>query len=167
LHTLEPAGDSLAATHIPDCPICTSNATQTEDLGATLGLSVPQTIPSAELDQRVLGVTSAQRESAGHGTDTPDPANTTHHQAIPAPRQRLAIATTATRLTTAARSGSPLPVYARPAVCQPRCQHRTGRKHQTIRQLLSRDCGATPPDNGQDRERAQLGCVGPGPAWTE
>lgn len=63
LHALEPAGDSLVAAHLPDCPICTSTATQTEDVGATLGLSVPQTIPSAELERRVLRVTGAEGDA--------------------------------------------------------------------------------------------------------
>lgn len=30
LHALEPAGDSLVTAHLPDCPICTTTATQTE-----------------------------------------------------------------------------------------------------------------------------------------
>lgn len=63
LHALEPAGDSLVAAHMPDCPICTSTATQTEDVGATLGLSVPQAIPSAELEQWVLSVTGTEGEA--------------------------------------------------------------------------------------------------------
>lgn len=62
LHALEPAGDSLVAAHMPDCPICTSTATETEEVGARLGLSVPRAIPSAELEQRVLSVTGAKRE---------------------------------------------------------------------------------------------------------
>lgn len=63
LHALEPAGDSLVTGHMPDCPICTSTATQTEEIGTTLGLSVPQTTPSAELEQRVLNVTAAKQET--------------------------------------------------------------------------------------------------------
>ena len=58
LHALEPAEESLVATHLPDCPLCTGTAAQTEDIGATLGLSVPEAIPSAELEQRILSVTS-------------------------------------------------------------------------------------------------------------
>ena len=59
LHALEPVGDSLVTAHLPDCPICTTTATQTEQVGATLGLSVPQTDPRAELEQRVLSITGA------------------------------------------------------------------------------------------------------------
>jgi hypothetical protein len=59
LHALEPAGDSLVAAHLPDCPICTTTATQTEEVGATLGLALPQADPRAELEQRVLRATSA------------------------------------------------------------------------------------------------------------
>jgi hypothetical protein len=60
LHTLEPADESPVAAHIPHCPTCTSTAAETEEIGATLGLSVPQANPSAELEQRVLSVTSAK-----------------------------------------------------------------------------------------------------------
>jgi hypothetical protein len=63
LHALEPAGDSQVTAHMPDCPRCTSTATETEEVGATLGLSIPQAIPSAELEQRVLSATAAKRET--------------------------------------------------------------------------------------------------------
>ena len=63
LHALEPAGDSLVTAHMPDCPICTTTATQTEEVGATLGLTIPQTDPSAELEQRVLNITGDTREA--------------------------------------------------------------------------------------------------------
>ena len=57
LHALEPAEESLVVAHLPDCPICTSLAAQTEEIGAMLGLSVPEMSPSIELERRVLGVT--------------------------------------------------------------------------------------------------------------
>ncbi len=57
LHALEPAEESLVAAHMPDCPSCTDIIAETERAGATLGLSIPEAIPSAELEQRVLGVT--------------------------------------------------------------------------------------------------------------
>lgn len=60
LHSLEPAEESLVAAHLPDCPICARVASQTEELGAMLGLSVPETIPSAELEQRILSVTGTR-----------------------------------------------------------------------------------------------------------
>ncbi|MGH3572783.1 MAG: hypothetical protein ACRDUW_13270, partial [Pseudonocardiaceae bacterium] len=47
------------AAHLPDCTVCTTTAAQTEEVGATLGLSLPEAIPRAELEQRILGVTSA------------------------------------------------------------------------------------------------------------
>jgi hypothetical protein len=59
LHALEPAEESLVAVHMPDCPTCLSIAAETEEIGATLGLSVPEAIPSAGLEQRVLSVTGA------------------------------------------------------------------------------------------------------------
>lgn len=61
LHALEPAEEALLATHMPDCPACTRTVAQTEEIGATLGLSVPELIPSAELEQRVLAVTIDRR----------------------------------------------------------------------------------------------------------
>jgi hypothetical protein len=64
LHALELAGHSLVAAHLPDCLICTSTALETEEVGATLGLSVLQADPSTELEQRVLSVTSADVNSA-------------------------------------------------------------------------------------------------------
>ncbi|HZE02395.1 MAG TPA: hypothetical protein VE155_11585, partial [Pseudonocardiaceae bacterium] len=57
LHALEPADESPVAAHLPDCPTCTSTAAETEEVGAALGLSVPEAIPSAELEQRVLRIT--------------------------------------------------------------------------------------------------------------
>jgi hypothetical protein len=54
LHILEPADES---------PVATSTAAETEEVGATLGLSVPQANPSTELEQRVLSVTDATREA--------------------------------------------------------------------------------------------------------
>ena len=63
LHALEPTGDSLVTAHLPNCPTCTRTATETEEVGATLGLSVPQANPSTELEQRVLSVTGATWEA--------------------------------------------------------------------------------------------------------
>jgi hypothetical protein len=63
LHTLEPAEESLVAAHMPHCPTCTNAVAETEWVGATLGLSVPEAIPSAELEQRVLAVTNDRREA--------------------------------------------------------------------------------------------------------
>lgn len=63
LHALEPAEESLVAVHMPDCPTCTRTVAEAEHVCATLGLSVPEVIPSAELEQRVLAVT-IDREAA-------------------------------------------------------------------------------------------------------
>lgn len=73
LHALEPAEEALVATHLPDCPLCKGTAAQTEDIGATLGLSVPEAIPSAELEQRILSVTGDSWASPA----TPEPAPVT------------------------------------------------------------------------------------------
>ena len=61
LHALEPAEESLVAVHMPDCPTCIGTAAETEEMGATLGLSLLEEVPSAELERRVLSVTSASR----------------------------------------------------------------------------------------------------------
>lgn len=60
LRSLEPAEESLVAAHLPDCPACRGMAQQTEEIGAMLGLSVPEVIPSAGLEQRILSVTGTQ-----------------------------------------------------------------------------------------------------------
>jgi RES domain-containing protein len=57
LHSLEPAEESLVAAHLPDCPVCRSVAAETEEIGAMLGLSVPELVPNAGLEQRILSVT--------------------------------------------------------------------------------------------------------------
>ena len=77
LHILEPADESPVAAHMPDCPICTSTAAETEEVGATLGLSVPQANPSTELEQRVLSVTDATREAPVVATLTGPPRHIT------------------------------------------------------------------------------------------
>ncbi|MGH3996933.1 MAG: hypothetical protein ACRDTJ_05660, partial [Pseudonocardiaceae bacterium] len=61
LHALEPVEESLVAAHMPDCPSCMITVAETEEVCATLGLSVPEVIPSAELEQRVLAVTIDRR----------------------------------------------------------------------------------------------------------
>ncbi len=60
LHCLEPAEESLVAAHMPDCMICARVASQAEEVGAMLGLSGPEVIPSAELEQRILSVTGTR-----------------------------------------------------------------------------------------------------------
>jgi hypothetical protein len=61
LHALEPAEESLVIRHLADCPTCASIAADTEQVGAMLGLSVPQTTPSIGLEQRILRVTGPSR----------------------------------------------------------------------------------------------------------
>ncbi|MBV9651620.1 MAG: hypothetical protein JO296_15985 [Pseudonocardiales bacterium] len=58
LHALEPTGNSLVTAHLPDCPTCTHTATQTEEVAALLGLSIPHVTPSAQLEHRILRATS-------------------------------------------------------------------------------------------------------------
>jgi hypothetical protein len=59
LHSLEPAEESLVAAHLPACPECAAAAALCEEVGAMLGLSVPELIPCAGLEQRILSVTGA------------------------------------------------------------------------------------------------------------
>ena len=63
LHALEPAEESLVAVHMRDCLTCISIAAETEEIGATLGFSLPEEMPSAGLEQRVLGVTGVSRSA--------------------------------------------------------------------------------------------------------
>lgn len=76
LHALEPADEILVAAHLPDCAECTRTVAETEQIGAVLGLSVPQAVPSAELEQRVLAVVhTAQDMSVTPPAPRPVPAN--------------------------------------------------------------------------------------------
>jgi hypothetical protein len=59
LRCLEPAEESLVAAHLPNCAACRDVVAQTEEVGAVLGLSLPELIPSAELEQRILSVTAS------------------------------------------------------------------------------------------------------------
>lgn len=80
LHALEPAEEALLATHMPDCPTCTRTVAQTEQIGATLGLSVPELIPSAELEQRVLAVTIDRRAAPVEPLPPPTQPTRPHSQ---------------------------------------------------------------------------------------
>lgn len=63
LHALEPAEDSLVATHVAECAECDNIVAETEQLGALLGLSISETgTPSPELEQRILAVTATGSE---------------------------------------------------------------------------------------------------------
>ncbi|MGH3941152.1 MAG: hypothetical protein ACRDTG_21445, partial [Pseudonocardiaceae bacterium] len=57
-HALEPAEESLFAAHLPDCPACTRTVAETAQVGAMLGLSIPEELPSTDLEQRILAVTA-------------------------------------------------------------------------------------------------------------
>ena len=61
LHALEPVEEVVVAGHLADCPTCASIAAGTEEVGAMLALSVPQTIPSVGLEQRILNATGSSR----------------------------------------------------------------------------------------------------------
>jgi anti-sigma factor RsiW len=60
LHALEPAEESLVVAHLVDCPECVRTVSETEQVGAALGLSMSEMAdPSPELEQRVLAVTNS------------------------------------------------------------------------------------------------------------
>ncbi|MGB8960899.1 MAG: hypothetical protein WCC38_02925 [Pseudonocardiaceae bacterium] len=61
LHALEPIEEALVTGHLADCPTCAGIVADTEEVGAMLALSVPQTIPSVGLEQRILSATGASR----------------------------------------------------------------------------------------------------------
>jgi hypothetical protein len=61
LHALEPAEESVVIGHLADCSTCASIVAETEEVGAMLALSVPQTIPSAGLEQRILSASGVSR----------------------------------------------------------------------------------------------------------
>jgi hypothetical protein len=61
LHALEPAEEASVIGHLADCPTCARSAAETEEVGAMLALSIPQTIPSVGLEQRILTATGAIR----------------------------------------------------------------------------------------------------------
>jgi hypothetical protein len=61
LHSLEPAEESLVAAHLPACSECAGAAGQSEEIGAMLGLSVPELVPGAGLEQRILSVTGPRK----------------------------------------------------------------------------------------------------------
>lgn len=62
LHALEPAEESLVAAHLAECADCTRTVAETEQVGAALGLSVPEETPSAALEARVLAITKGGSE---------------------------------------------------------------------------------------------------------
>ena len=85
LHTLEPAEEILVAAHLRGCSECTRTLAETELVGAVLGLSVPESIPSAELEQRVLAVTTVAQVSPMPPPPAPATAGVTDRPPRPPP----------------------------------------------------------------------------------
>lgn len=56
LHALEPAEESLITAHLPECSECARIVVETEEVSASLGMSIPQEMPSPELGRRVLAL---------------------------------------------------------------------------------------------------------------
>lgn len=88
LHALEPAEEMLVAAHLPECAECTLTVAEAELIGATLGLTVPEQVPSAALEQRVLAVTSTPQvepEPPAESPPPPAPRPAAHPVPEPAP----------------------------------------------------------------------------------
>ncbi|MGH3905308.1 MAG: hypothetical protein ACRDTE_14120 [Pseudonocardiaceae bacterium] len=83
LHALEPDEEILVAAHLPDCAECARIVAETEQVGTTLGLSIPEMTPSPELEQRILAVTTTP-QAAPVMSPPPRPATSLPH----APRRR-------------------------------------------------------------------------------
>ncbi len=78
LHALEPDEEILVAAHLPDCAECTRIVADTEQVGAALGLSIPEVTPSAELEQRILAVTATPQASPVVSPPPPPPRPAPH-----------------------------------------------------------------------------------------
>ena len=88
LHVLEPAEEVLVADHLPDCDECTRTVAETELVGATLGLAVPQETPSAELEQWILALAnSPQVRPAPSPQPASPPAPQPAWRPVPRPAQ--------------------------------------------------------------------------------
>lgn len=87
LHVLEPAEEILVAGHLPDCEECARTVAETELVGATLGLAIPQHTPSVELEQRVLALTSTPQVPP---EPSPRPVSPPAPQPAPRPVTRTA-----------------------------------------------------------------------------
>ena len=62
------------SAHLADCADCTRTATDTEHVGATLGLSLPEMTPSPGLEQPILAITdTVQASSARPAPPSPAP----------------------------------------------------------------------------------------------
>lgn len=64
LHALEPAEEILVAAHLRGCSECARTIAETELVGAVVGLSLPEAIPSSELEQRVRAVVTIDQVSS-------------------------------------------------------------------------------------------------------
>lgn len=83
LHVLEPDEEILVAGHLPDCAECTRTVAETELVGATLGLAIPQETPSADLERRVLALTSVPQIPPEPSPEPEVPAVSAVPQAAP------------------------------------------------------------------------------------
>lgn len=59
LHCLEPAEEAVFAGHLPWCDDCSRTVEETEEVGVSLAMAVPDVAPPAELEERVLRIAEA------------------------------------------------------------------------------------------------------------
>lgn len=59
LHCLEPAEEAEFAGHLPWCDDCSRTVEQTEEVGVSLAMAVPDVAPPAELEERVRRIPEA------------------------------------------------------------------------------------------------------------
>lgn len=101
LHALEPAEESLVAAHLVDCLACTKTVSETERVGASLGLSISQAIPSPRLEQRVLAVVNAAPVAPVIPLMQSNPRTNVGSSVVSRPRQRVFAAAAAVVLIAA------------------------------------------------------------------
>lgn len=120
LHALEPAEEILVAAHLPDCSECTRTVAETELVGATLGMSVPEAIPSADLEQQVLAVTTTAQVSPVLPAESPAPPAPPEPPAPPAPHPVPQVTSRPTSRPAAPLGGRvPRPRNRREPLCVP------------------------------------------------
>ncbi|MGI9062947.1 MAG: anti-sigma factor domain-containing protein [Pseudonocardiaceae bacterium] len=58
LHCLEPAEEAVFTGHLPGCDDCRRTVEQTEEVGVSLAMAVPDVAPPAELEERVRRISA-------------------------------------------------------------------------------------------------------------
>lgn len=69
LHCLEPAEESLFAAHLTECEECRQTVQETEEVGASLAVMVPDVPPPDRLQRRILAAAGDGEDRADDGED--------------------------------------------------------------------------------------------------